>query len=240
MDIYGSFLAETDSSIRSIPAGLPFSDHGGEVEEKSLSMFPTLDRTINCPHEEERRAVHDNVQEDILDTPLERPFTAHVAASSGSSKPNFSVLSKYKWGTYGAGEALLPDRPAANDDEEEVECLLEGEDDIVLLSDTSDLQMAPVRERPVGWGLGGSIYKIVDNSAKKAGDIIYYAANSVGETGNKLMMEAKATLSHTSDMAIVSVAGSAASETFMFAVDRSRLLGHQLVNSLQGDPELSR
>lgn len=250
MDIYGSYLAEEESGNNAsqksaatastsgpksvtadtnLSAVYPVVSHGEDTDEHTTPTEDTVDRAaiISAP------------PEDAVDYPAVPP-----PAVPARSKPNFSVLSNYKWGTYAAGDALLSDEPIEVDLEdqgEEVECMLDGEDDIVLLADSMELAPAPVREQPPRFaGLGLGIYSMANNTTKKAGDVIYYAANSVGETGNKMLIEAKATLSRTSDIAIVSVAGGAAAETLMFAVDRSKLLGHRFVNSLQGDPEISR
>lgn len=243
MDIYGSFLGEEDAPPKQHV--LRETREEGH-SDSSLSMCaamegsraapPTVEESFDAaafaasPQEEERAAAT------LAHSPDERQ-------TPSSRKPNFAVLNNYRWGTYGAGDALLSESCVSplleGAADQEVECMLDGEDDIVLLADVPDLYL-PVLERPEGWELGLGIYRFANETTKKAGDIMYYAANSVSDTGTKLLIEAKAKLSSSSDMAIVSVAGGAAAETFMFAIDRSRLLGHQLVNSLQGDPEMSR
>ena len=258
MDIYGSYLAEGESENNVFPqpasAATSTGTHSVSADAALSAVYPIVsheedaDEPTTPPQDVvNREAVISAPPPDTIDRgavaaePL--PPTRGPTAPA-SSKPNFSVLSKYKWGTYAAGDALRPDLSFELDPEdkgEEVKCMLDGEDDIVLLAESMELAPPSVREEPPRWaGMGMGIYSMANNTTKKAGDVIYYAANSVGETGNKILIEAKATLSRTSDIAIVSVAGGAAAETLMFAVDRSRLLGHRFVNTLQGDPEVSR
>lgn len=252
MEIYGSYLAEESTAKTTVA---PQRDIHEDDPNIHISLYDQDD--ISTEEEDDAPERYTAGLECLTPAPAlisanERvngnQSTTEPVITGMPSKPNFSVLSKYKWGTYAAGDALLAEGPdvfAAPEEEEdeEVECYLEGEDDIVLLSGEHGADVAArshSSEKSSLGSLGYGIYSIVNNTAKKAGDIVYYAANGVNETSNKLLIEAKATLSRSSEVALISVAGGAAAETLMFAVDRSRLMGHRFVNSLQGDPEVAR
>lgn len=212
MDVYGSFL-ETE----------------GDGEE-AIPSEPTIEEGSPPANE----------------LPSE-PATEVLKSRVGSDlKSDFSVLSTYQWGSYAGADALLTGDIVKEDTEDEeqveVECYLEGEDNIVLLTDSlPHLAQTPPDDKPsIAGSVGEGIFSFANDSLKKVGNVIYYAANSVGESSNKIMLEAKATLSKSSNLAVITVAGGAAAETLHFTVDRSRLMGQHMVTSLQGDPEASR
>lgn len=245
MDIY-SFLAEGADEARAGALSLSADDQDqrlmtfygsssdpAEEGPVSISVDPHLDGGMpggeEVAMEDAASDLNITSNNDPKTTPLQQPITSHQI-----SKSDFSVLSTYRWGTYGAGEGLLSEEMEGSDQhDEEIECLLDGEDEIVVLSSHHHHGEPPSST----WSLlGGGIFSIANNTAKKAGDIVYYAASSVGEAGSRI----RATISRTADTAIVTVAGDAAAETLMFAIDRSRVLGHDIVNTLRGDPESSR
>jgi hypothetical protein len=291
MDIYGSFYAdETSPGGSPEPASAPLpsyppppppdADAGGGGGTAHPSMYADTGDTATAEAEAEEAGAEEEAGEGEEPAAFSADATSfaepqphcrgaeHAPAAAygdGRAKPNFSILSKYQWGTNAGGDALQGDEAEAGGgfevgegegqgegegEGEEVECYLDGEDDIVLLGPAhthtqrhTQRQQSPPSRSGLG-ALGSGIYRVANdsiyNTAQKAGDVIYYATNSVSEKSSALMIEAKATLSRGSDVAVISLAGGAAAETLLFAVDRSRLLGMQLVHSLRGDPEVAR
>jgi hypothetical protein len=258
MDIYGSLYADEGSGAGTTHMSMymeeTHADTGDDVAAGAAGVGPGADCDPCSPSSDSGNgAVEPAPAASSVETSsvAERRVAAPVPAAAGGEgrakpKPDFSVISKYQWGSYAGGDALQgdaghgaeADESFSDEEGEEVECCLDGEDDIVLLGPLHT-QAPQIGHSRLG-SLGSGIYRVANHTAQKAGDVVYYATNSVSEKSSALMIEAKATLSRGSDVAVVSLAGGAAAETLLFAVDRSRLLGMQLVHSLRGDPEVAR
>ncbi len=173
-------------------------------------------------------------------------------------KNEFLILRSFKWNNiqpennvpadYHENEVFTKDILIFN--ETDVECFhdIEGdrsddEDGFVIISGNEEPSIVVnPSDLPVSsWkNFGKNVFSVVNNTARKAGEIIYYTASGVSETTSKIYVEVKSTLAKGSDVAILSVVSNAATETLLFAIDRGRLAGHHVATVLKGDPEASR
>ena len=165
-----------------------------------------------------------------------RPSGAGAMISSDTAIENSSLTNEFR--------AMMPkeDSRAITAGETDV---LDDDDQFVIVS-TSELEVegSEVIEKATRqsvWGLvGDSIYTVANHTTKAAGSVIYYASAAVEEAGSRMIVEARASLARSSDVAVLSVAGGAASETLLFAVDRGRILSNRISNMLKGDPNVAQ